>query len=71
MHSRADPCVRYRERNGDWTITGIYTNVMLGLSSSDKEENRTQKELGERYEIKQIKDFGEERVILGMQMTRV
>jgi len=66
IQSRADPCIRFWERNGEWTITETYTNDVIGLSSSDEEEQKIQKELGEIYEIKQIEDQGEGRVILGM-----
>ncbi|KAG5734041.1 Copia protein, partial [Termitomyces sp. T112] len=52
--SEADQSVRSREQNGERTITSTYTDDTSGMSSSEEEAVRARKELGEKYEVKDL-----------------
>ncbi len=60
---RADPCVRYKRENGDYTLTDTYTDDVFGMSTTDEEIKRRKHEMGKEWEIK---DVGESEYFLGM-----
>lgn len=64
--SQADQCVRSRTLKSGETITGTYTDVILGGSSSVEEMDRTKKELGEKYHLKETDSI---QFALGMRLT--
>jgi Reverse transcriptase (RNA-dependent DNA polymerase) len=41
--SRADPCVRIKKENGNYTITKTYTDDTFGASNSKEEEEKRKK----------------------------
>ena len=45
--SCADPCVRFKKGNGNYTITNTYTDDVFGASNDDREEERRKTEIGE------------------------
>ena len=61
--SRADPCVRFKKENGNYTITDTYTDDIFGASNSNGEAKQRKEELGKVWEIK---DVGENENFLGM-----
>ena len=65
--SRADPCVRYKRDNGQYTITDTYTDDVFGASTSDTEVKRRKDEMGKVWEIK---DVGESEYFLGMRVQQ-
>lgn len=65
--SDADQSVRSRHRNGETTITSTYTDDTSGMSTSKAEAEAARKELGERYDIK---DMGDIKFVLGIRVTR-
>jgi transposase InsO family protein len=65
--SRADPCVRFKQENGNYTITDTYTDDVFGASNNDEEEERRKKEIGGVWEIK---DVGENEYFLGMRVQQ-
>lgn len=65
--SDADQSVRSRHRNGETTITSTYTDDTSGMSTSKTEAKAARKELGEKYDIK---DLGEIKFVLGIRVTR-
>ena len=65
--SEADQSVRSRESEGERTVTSTYTNNTSGMSLSKEEANRAWKELGEKFEIK---DLGELKFVLGIRVMR-
>ena len=67
--SRADPCVRHRHINGQYTITCTYTDDVLGGSTSKDEEEKAITGLEDCYEVKRIDDNGRGKAILGMGMV--
>ncbi|CAA7267103.1 unnamed protein product [Cyclocybe aegerita] len=68
--SRADPCVRHHLINGQYTLTCMYTDDILGGSSSIQEKEKAIGEMEECYEVKRIEGTGGAKVILGMAMTQ-
>ncbi|KAJ3492187.1 hypothetical protein NLJ89_g11265 [Agrocybe chaxingu] len=68
--SRADPCVRHRLIDGEYTLTCTYTDDVLGGSSSPAEKERAIGEMEGCYEVKRIEESGGAKVILGMAMTQ-
>jgi hypothetical protein len=65
--SRADPCVRFKKENGNYTITDTYTDDVFGASNDDEEGERRKKEIGGVWEIK---DVGENEYFLGMRVQQ-
>ena len=65
--SRADPCVRYKRENGQYTVTDTYTDDVFGASTSDAEIGRRKAEMGSEWEIK---DVGETEYFLGMRVQQ-
>lgn len=65
--SRADPCVRIKEENGNYTITNTYTDDTFGASNSEEEEKRRKDEIGRVWEIKDVR---ETEYFLGMRVQQ-
>ena len=65
--SRSDPCVRVHHSPLGKTITATYTDNMIGGSKSREAGAAVTKEMGERYELK---DLGEPDKILGISIIR-
>jgi hypothetical protein len=65
--SRADPCVRYKRENGNYTITDTYTDDVFGASNDDKEIEKRKREMGDEWDIK---DVGETEYFLGMRVQQ-
>jgi Reverse transcriptase (RNA-dependent DNA polymerase)/gag-polypeptide of LTR copia-type/GAG-pre-integrase domain len=65
--SLADPCVHSRVSGDDYSITGTYTDDVLGLSSTDEEAKRAKGELEDCYELKDVGDVG---MVLGISVER-
>ena len=65
--SRADPCVRIKKRDGNYTITDTYTDDIFGASNSSEEAKRRKDEIGKVWEIK---DVGETEFFLGMRVQQ-
>ena len=61
--SKADPCVWFKEENGNYTITNMYTDDIFGASNDDIEVKQRKDEIGKVWEIK---DVGESEYFLGM-----
>jgi hypothetical protein len=69
--SLADPCVRHRIIDGQYTLNVTYTDDVIGGSSSSAEEIKAIGELESAYEIKRVEDDEEKgRFILGMSMRQ-
>ena len=64
--SYADAQIRSRVFGEELTLTLTWTNDILGTSSTFKGEKKTKTELASSYEIK---DLGEAKLILGIQMS--
>ena len=64
--SQADQCVRSRKTESGETTTGTYTDDTLGGSSSIEELERSKREIGERYRIKETDSV---KFALGMKLT--
>lgn len=65
--SRADQSVRWKEVNGELTVTSTYTDDVTGLSTTEEGALAAKKELGEKYELK---DLGHAKFVLGIQIER-
>ena len=65
--SRADPCVRIKKEDGNYTITNTYTDDTNGASNSDEEIKRRKEEIGKIWEIR---DVGETEYFLGMRVQQ-
>ena len=65
--SQADPQIRSRVYDNELTLTSIWTDNILGASSTTKGKHLAKAELGLSYEIK---DLGKAKLILGMQIDR-
>ena len=65
--SQADPCIRIKKENGNYTITDTYTDDIFGGSNTDEEGERRKKEIGEVWEIK---DVGKTEYFLGMRVQQ-
>ena len=65
--SRADPCVRYKREDNDYTITDTYTDDVFGASTTDEEIEKRKDEMGKEWEIK---DVGENDYFLGMRVQQ-
>ena len=65
--SNADPCVRIKKENGNYTITDTYTDDIFGASNNDEEVKQRKDEIGKVWEIK---DVGENEYFLGMRVQQ-
>jgi hypothetical protein len=65
--SHADPCVRYKCEDGEYTITDTYTDDVFGASTTDDEIGMRKDEMGRVWEIK---DVGENAYFLGMHVQQ-
>ena len=65
--SRADPCVRFKKENGNYTLTDTYTDDVFGASNDDAEMNKRKDEIGKVWETK---DMGENEYFLGMRVQQ-
>jgi hypothetical protein len=65
--SRADPCVRFKKENDNYTITDTYTDDTFGASNNDEEIKRRKEEIGGVWEVK---DVGESEYFLGMKVQQ-
>jgi len=65
--SRADPCVRFKEEDGKYTITDTYTDDIFGASRDDEEIKERKDEIGKVWDIK---DVGETEYFLGMRVQQ-
>jgi hypothetical protein len=65
--SCADPCVRIKKEDGNYTITNTYTDDTNGASNSDEEAKKRKDEIGGVWEIK---DVGETEYFLGMRVQQ-
>ena len=65
--SLADPCVRFKKENGNYTITDTYTNDIFGASNDDEETRKRKNEIGKVWEIN---DVGENEYFLGMRVQQ-
>lgn len=61
----ADQSVRVREGEIGTTITSTYTDDVTGISSTTAEANRAKKEMGAKYDIK---DLGDLNFVLGIKI---
>ena len=65
--SHADPCVRFKTEDGNYTITDTYTDDIFGASNDEQEVKRRKDEIGKVWEIK---DVGENEYFLGMRVQQ-
>ena len=65
--SRADPCIKYKQEDGGYTLTDTYTDDVFGASKTDEEVEKRKAEMGGEWEIK---DVGENDYFLGMQVQQ-
>jgi hypothetical protein len=65
--SRADPCVRFKRDNGNYTLTDTYTDDVFGASNNEEEAKRRKDEMGKIWDIK---DVGENEYFLGMRVQQ-
>ena len=65
--SQADPCVRFKKEDGNYTITDTYTDDIFGASNNDEEIQRRKDEIGKIWDIK---DVGETEYFLGMRVQQ-
>ena len=65
--SRADPCVRFKKENGNYTITNTYTDDTFGASNNDEEIKARKDEMSHKWETR---DVGELEYFLGMQVQQ-
>ena len=65
--SRADPCVRIKKENGNYTITNTYTDDTNGASNSEEEMRRRIDEISKKWEIR---DVGDREYFLGMRVQQ-
>ena len=61
--SYTDPCVQFKEGDGNYTIADTYTDVIFGALNNDEEIRKRKEEIGEVWDIK---DVGETGYFLGM-----
>jgi hypothetical protein len=52
--SRADPCVRYKADDDEYTMTDTYTDDVFGASKTDGEIVKRKDEIGKEWEIKDV-----------------
>ena len=54
MKSCADPCVRYKKEDDNYTLTDTYTNNIFGASKSNEEIKNRKGEIGKIWDIKDV-----------------
>jgi hypothetical protein len=52
--NRADPCIRTRKRNGEFTLTSTHTDDVLGVSSSEGESRKVVDEFAAKWDLKEV-----------------
>ena len=65
--SRADPCVRIKKEDGNYTLTNTYTDDTNGASNNDEEIKRRKEEISKIWEIR---DVGGTEYFLGMRVQQ-
>src|SRR6266508_2788787 len=65
--SQANPCVRYKKKEGEYTLMDTYTDDIFGASKTDKEIQRRKDEMGKEWEIK---DVGKSEYFLGLRVQQ-
>ena len=65
--SRADPCVRFKKQDGNYTLTDTYTDDTFGASNNDEEIKKRKAEIGSVWDVK---DVGETEYFLGMRVQQ-
>ena len=65
--SCADPCIRYKKEDDNYTLTNTYTNNIFGASKSDEEIKNRKGEIGKIWDIK---DMGETEYFIGMRVQQ-
>src|SRR6266545_53693 len=65
--SKADPCIRYKKDDNEYTITDTYMDDIFGALKMDKEIEKRKDEMGKEWEIK---DVGESEYFLGMHVQQ-
>ena len=65
--SHADPCIRFKKEEGNYTLTNTYTDNVFGASNNDEEEEKSKGKIGEIWEMK---DVGENAYFLGMRVQQ-
>ena len=65
--SRADPCVRIKKEDGNYTITNTYTDDTNGALNNDEEIKRRKEEIAKVWEIR---DVGGTEYFLGMRVQQ-
>ena len=65
--SRADPCVRYKKEDNNYTLTDTYNNDIFGASKNDEEIKKRKEEMGKKWDIK---DVSENEYFLGMRVQQ-
>jgi hypothetical protein len=53
--SQVDPCVKFKQENGGYTIMDTYTYDLFGASKMDEEIVERKREIGEVWEIKDVR----------------
>jgi hypothetical protein len=64
--SRADPCIRYRRKGNEYTITSTYGDDVCGGSSTAVGRKEAIDDLGRRWEANEVRT----QVLLGMTITQ-
>ena len=65
--SQADPCVRYKQEDNDYTITDTYMDDVFSASTMEGKVERRKSEMGREWEIK---DVGESEYFLRMRVQQ-
>ena len=65
--SKADPCVRYKKDEDNYTLTDTYNDDVFGALNDDEEIQKRKEEMGKIWDIK---DVGETEYFLGMRVQQ-
>jgi len=65
--SQADPCIRYKKDDDEYTLTDMYTDDVFRASRMNGEIKKRKDEMGKEWEIK---DVGENEYFLGMRVQQ-
>src|SRR6202522_3440217 len=65
--SRADPCIRFKKEDGNYTIWNTNTANQYGASNNDREIEKRKEEIGAVWDVK---DVGETEYFLGMRVQQ-
>ena len=63
----SDPCIYVKEENGDIFIVAIHVDDIILAGKTDEEIAKVKESIGERF---QVKDMGELKYILGLQVIQ-